>query len=1196
MDRDPEIGACRPKLLSVPAFLFLVGLIAAALFVVFPGRDGYIARALKDAPDRLTARYLELSLEAAPDDEESRISLVRVFINLEDFPAARSVLEVVWPAGSGAIQTRYLYLQILRGEMRDTSDPRLREMIGAEIQALLGTLVLTGLGATELETVAETSLEFGLTDLAKRTYQRLADVDGENRLRYLDAAARWSVASGDPLEASEIAAHAALWEPKLEDSRKRVLEAARLQEAAERGDLAFQTLRELLLRYPTDAELLEHGLRLARSQQDLDSAVIYGRRIRATRPGDVDVLTRQIELELEAGNLIEAEPLARARCVLEPDDHGLRVEFARVLEWNSKPRAALKEWLVVARNSRDESAIEAALRLSSGLFRDDLIVEMLLLREQREPLDLDATDRLVVAYERIARPEDAIGFLRARLQKEPEEIALWRRLVRLEVSHWRDREAVATWGEIEQRFGLTLDDAMALARLLWRGGDSLGALELLERYSESADASDIEFWTLAGNLAWDEESDETARLAERYLWNQERTPETAVRLYELAMGRGDSRQAASFAEYLWTEQRLSGYLIAALEMAVVDRHWEHLGFLLESGADEKQVTDNFRYWILRGEYEKHRENNASALAAFEHALTLNPVMTEIRANILWYLVDARRSVELEHKLAEWRGSAESDPTLWSVYAAGLATVGRHEEAVHWHRRIAEARADDFLAVLSYADALERVGRDNSAWRLRRHVVLEHMPRAAIALRDAASTDSGHSVGQYVYRLREELGPARGEHWFDALQLTTFKTPFFPEYAISWYLADGRIDGARRWLLAEHSRRLEHPAWQRVALALAENDLTRLEQLVNEEPEALNVADRIEAYRRLSRGGEGLLLSLERLPVEGGASDVLLRQALQLYSDQPNAFRVGAAYRELGDLNISMSDLGAARTRGDTGFEFNAAERVLDAPSTDLDLDGHDLESDISIGVFARHASRRSALHLGVNEQEESTLPYARLSHERQLWRRVRGRFDASWNALTEASPGLRAAGAEDTVEGTLEVQLTQREFAIFRAGWQRYHGREGGSLAQGVEGEISAGHQLSLGDRLCRFRVFGLFSANDLQAALPREFADVLPAGAEVETVLPDEFGIVGAAVSLQHGTPGLWAPDASNPRYVLDVAAGWLYPAGDIAYNVTFGIAFTLLGRDELSLSGFYADSQGGIESQVYQGINLRYVHRFGG
>ena len=139
-----------------------------------------------------------------------------------------------------------------------------------------------------LERLARHALALDAPDLAARTFAELAGRDPQGRQRWLDEAARWYLASGEPLPAADIQRQLA--EAQTEPAKRLAYlrQAFASLLAGERGEQAALLLDERLDALPEDESTLAwlaEGVRAAEGSQRYDLAERFIRRWRELCPG-----------------------------------------------------------------------------------------------------------------------------------------------------------------------------------------------------------------------------------------------------------------------------------------------------------------------------------------------------------------------------------------------------------------------------------------------------------------------------------------------------------------------------------------------------------------------------------------------------------------------------------------------------------------------------------------------------------------------------------------------------------------------------------------------------------------------------------------------------------------------------------------------------------------------------------------------
>ena len=125
-------------------------------------------------------------------------------------------------------------------------------------------------------------------------------------------------------------------------------------------------------------------------------------------------------------------------------------------------------------------------------------------------------------------------------------------------------------------------------------------------------------------------------------------------------------------------------------------------------------------------------------------------------------------------------------------------------------------------------------------------------------------------------------------------------------------------------------------------------------------------------------------------------------------------------------------------------------------------------------------------------------------------------------------------------------------------------------------------------------RGFANTQQNFLEDDLPSDMAARLPAGTELDDVVPTRYTFVGAGVSFARGIPGEEYPVVASPRYRFDLDAGYVMPDNDFGIGANFAIGTRILGSDELSLN-FGVDQTGSnTQDNSYSG-SIKYQYFLG-
>lgn len=415
-----------------------------------------------------------------------------------------------------------------------------------------------------------------------------------------------------------------------------------------------------------------------------------------------------------------------------------------------------------------------------------------------------------------------------------------------------------------------------------------------------------------------------------------------------------------------------------------------------------------------------------------------------------------------------------------------------------------------------------------------------------------------------------------------------------EYMVSLQLAQGELDAARYWMSQANAHGQPLPAWQRLNLALRSDDRETVQNLLDDPTSGLTPTDRLQALQKLGLDSEALTLAHELLESGSSADDSseLRQQANNLALKLANRITLGTELWGYGSLSVSSAlalfNIGLENAR--TGM--NIAANRLHSNSDNLVVNGFDKELDISVPFNKAWYSEQVEAQLGGNLREDKSLAYGRITWGHQINKSLLSRLQFDFNKISNETPALRAIGAKDQLALGLSADLTPWELARTQLKIQRYHTREGDQLARGYAMEGALEHFIFKRSPAWLVRVQGSWENNQLRNNLPKGLEPILGPSAEVSTIVPSEYGLLGIGTTLRYGSAG--EEIARNPQGLIDAWTGWVWPSNQIGYNISLGIEISPVGDDRLDFKAFYSNTQGGRTDDAYRGVVLSYTRYF--
>lgn len=942
---------------------------------------------------------------------------------------------------------------------------------------------------------------------------------------------------------------------------------------------------------------------------------------------------------LGSGNLNDAMRVAEAAVRQRPDLKLWIERAAQVAEWNRQPMVALQHWLSYAQATGDDVAWRHVLRLAPALNEDHAYLAALRHKAGSQPADIKLLDQIVAAYERLGEPAQGLAYLDS-VARGPNRQAVMERYAQLAERAGKDDEAYAGYQRLQKEFGPHARYALKLANMLYVRDQFEQALAVMQAAERTAAPTDDVYWRTFAQLARLNQRDDLMREAYRQLLIgggamvddlsamvefYDASPIDAGRLAELAYRKDGGPLHLQRALYYYTRagafHRVEG-LLASLTPAQRAAAEQSAGVL-----------------AARAEYYRQTGQWAAAMRDLHHAVALPDAGSDVKAALLWSLIDSGQAAELKRALARWRGDAESDSAYWGAYAAAGLQLADANLALHFLGRQGKSMRNDALWLLAYADAREMAGQAEAAWRLRREAwrllwrgeqpgegepaPLEDGARAELRARRATLAQTFGS-GDLAQRLLIELlrddrretraareggraalaGSELGD--IDVLPAEPPESPaaarkaarasdqlvsaLAKEAALGWALSQEANDLARAWLLQQYTRGMARPAYAEISIALAERDLQTLNRLLDDTPDRLPLAARIDANVMTDRLGEA-----QRLAFDGLAT---APDEPQLHQRAEETLLANAQALEPRETWYKQAPL--------TYFESSAAA-------------GTRLTDHYSMLLRATQRNQRSIDSqqlTGVPAQDRSVDWISQYRTQNAQWKgtvgwrqglasfttfRLDGLLGQTGPVVTELSvgrnqpasetPQLRVGGVKDLVTVGGNWRLTQRQYVRARVEGDRFYGQDRSFLGSGMvlDGEI--GHRFRVEYPDYTIRLTGTYARYSASGAPGTLLGRLLPAGApmSVEQFVPRSFAQYGLLFGF--GTDYLdryaraWRPflDAGMLR---DNRSGW-------GVQVQVGAAGSVLGNDHLAVYiGHASITRAGTSPMTEIGLRYRWLY----
>ncbi|MBK1723239.1 hypothetical protein CKO23_13440 [Thiocystis violacea] len=701
---------------------FLVTLLALAW--LFERQDSWREAVLDAESGAASLAYLRAMIAAHPADVELRLKLARELAKAGDWGTAKAALEPVLRTADGVHAEVWLErLRIEQMELNrlDAADGRRETMMNALVGDL-EALVETAGATAQLPELAKLALELEQPRLAAKVYERLARSGPESEAtRWLREAGRWYLAARAPLRAAGVLHAAVVRSTRPSEAQEAALETLQALRAGDAGAQALDVSARYLERFPHSRRLLEAAIVIARSEAAVQDAYAWGQRRLALDPDDPLWVARVRRLALDAGDMAEALRLTQRLLERDPASPESRRLLAETAEWAGRPAVALPNWLWLAKRDPAGSGVTRGLALARALGNDQALIRLLELASATCALEPVELGELTQACLRAPAISEGVALLTRYLKRHDDQTPAWKALAELREQDGDVPGAVDAWRRVASDPGERIPATLRLSDLLWRSGKRDAAWAALTAVQPAPDAKHGDYWRMLADQAWETKRVAQSAAAYRLLWaGGSAEPLVAERLVLLVSQAATAGETIALAEAAFRRVREPRLLLLGMDAALRAGRPKDLRALLDIAEQERgRFPALASYWQQLGSIEQGRGRSREARGAYQKALELAPESQDVKAALLWLAINDDDHRQLRTLLASWEAEAAASPALWQPFAVGLSKLGAEDRALAWFRRRAQRQPQDSDALLDYADALVKVGRDDDALKLRK---------------------------------------------------------------------------------------------------------------------------------------------------------------------------------------------------------------------------------------------------------------------------------------------------------------------------------------------------------------------------------------------------------------------------------------------------------------------------------------------
>ena len=1190
-------------------------------------------------PDTVGLIYLENMAKKEPGNPELRFTLAQKQVELGKIAEGRAALEPLYNSPDPAVRQRARLADFKLQMQQMQALPTGSRERAKEVERLRQELVAMSQYEWEvagLLDLADVANQLQARKLRAELYARTVRSDNKVSKPWLDDAAKKVLADGEYLTAAEMYFTAMERAASIDEKRGYFRQAIGAYQA---GNMPREALLAAEVRLgslgPADDDMLHFMIRLARAANDTQRAQLYAKRLlRMSHEGiflrslkaaasfivpsahaadagskpqpplgmrayDRENYELAYEVFLANRNLQDAYRVARSAVQQVPGDMRWRERLAQVSEWSGRSGEALEQWLYIARRTGSANAWQAVLRIAPGAADDELMLEAMRYQSSKVALT-DAQLRAIgAAYERVGRPREGIEFLEQEYKRRPRP-GIQESLASLYERSGDVANATRIYRELVQR-DATTERVTTLASLLMAQGEFREAYDLLERQRPKVPAEDAEYLRLLGDLALKLRDQSAAQVQyERLVAHPNANLDDYVRLVNLLAPR-QPESAARLAEAAYEKFNSQEMLLTALGIHSQRRDFGTLRRLFAgmSPEMERSLSENAGFLLLRADYRAASGSPQLALADYREALRLDPNNRFARMGLMYFLIERRDVAALRRELPMAVKLSETDADFNAVVGATYLAIDDPQRALPYFGAAVKRNPDDYLALLNYADVLDRNIQPDFAWRVRRHAWIQireqvqKTPKPPLELIQAQARlvsqfypgDQGLALMRHLLREDNTAGTISDDPLRKPLDAAT------RELVLAWTVSTEQPFATKVWMWTQYARGLTAPKWAEVLTALALSDLETAQRALEQSADAIPRYDRHEAARRTQQ---------YRL-----AQDIAFTELEKYPYDDEMHLRLTQSTFDM----VSHSEAGYSTfTRGPVrGHELKGEVAVWLSPRLRLSMDVSDITQGLSntagiayipgkdrvYGVTAlwRHPIGETRFGIFHREALTETTGFT-LVHQYPLGTRVGSRVGIAYNERTLETAALAAGAVRDRAHVDLQYTLSKREYIIGQLFANRYYTQDERTHIGSSHGfNWEAGHRFRTEYPDFHVRAAGSINHFSRSGTGDASTAILTPDGSVpgASFFLPGSFSVYG----LYTGFGTYYQNNYTRAlRPFVDVGVNRNTVTGG-GYTALVGISGSVAGADKLTLYAQTGRGGSGVDERSRE-VGLKYMYLF--
>gem|GEM_PF-1407136 len=939
-----------------------------------------------------------------------------------------------------------------------------------------------------------------------------------------------------------------------------------------------------------------------------------------------------------SSDLNNSYKIAKKGVKLYPDSLSWHKRLAKVSVWLDKRAEAIEQYRYIYAKTKNKRMGEKILKYALSSYQYEVAAPILRDKTLENPTRKNIKD-MIFLYDQVGTPEIAAQTL-VELSNREDAQPLWSlKAMEIYMQLGASKRVEELAQKIEQRASLDIDTTQKLASYYISQKKIPKAYDLLLRTDIDSNKSNSSlYYQQVSDIGWYLQDPKNAAHASKQLFLQGKARQIDIERIIYYYSDLDAVLVQKASHYGSTKFQNRYFYRTYLDTLYAQKRYKELAVEFEKISRDKNSSNMSKesyFWIMRGqtysalgEQEKavasfykalkisHNsptvmetllwfyidQGNAYAVAgeqekaieSFQEALRLSHNAPTVMETLMWFYIDHKEHKRLKKMIFELEESGHTVQRLWLPLAVGNFALQKPERAMHYIKRLMQAKENDIDIKLMYAYIMQAREEQDTFMKMMREVYTilnKRLAKNSKLMQNKKFLEDYLSVALYFIDADD----------YEALLAKSKKSlgiKKFIELSIYWSLRHNEYALAR---YQAHKLATIEP-WMQLNIALNSDDRTKQLDLLYKYRSILPIRDRVTTA--ISVGSISLAQTLAFDGQEDNKYDYLLyQQNRDLIHQHADNVNISLGYHNRNAFDRSYMKIKNRYYIAEAYSLLTNLNIARDKNQDPINLSNLPKEDDfIEIGVKKAFDRGNLELLFGWRSAVESYFTFATKLHYRVM-SRVEVDMGYYNNAQADETTYLLFGGKKDGVSTKVSLQYLPSSTLSLSLFYNRYYSQDDHYLGDGYYVRAEWYRQLHSGYpdiAIGAFADYGRY--NDLfDKKFSNRFDDQRDKGLSVlgslgklmpfrGRVLPEEFYNIGVnffygMMNKQYYTR-VWRPYAEISPY---------YNGYSHRFNFSFGAGYggSLHGQDHLTIGFDYDQSVNGTTEsnfRIYTNYRIFY------